>query len=71
MPRYCGIPAGSYHSGEPHVLQNTRNPPPESNFVTPPSAGVMVSLSVGTRPHAAYAVPENFRQFVQWQYRAL
>lgn len=33
--------------------------------------GATVSCDVCTRPHAAYAVPENFLQFAQWQYRAL
>lgn len=67
MPRYCGRPAGSYQSGEPHELQNTRSPPPESYFVTCDREPAILKLSVGTKPQAAYAVPENCLQLAQWQ----
>jgi hypothetical protein len=69
MPQYCGIPAGSYHNGEPQEPQNARRPPPESNLVTLKSGGDTVNWSVLTRPQAAYPVPENFRQLTQWQNR--
>jgi hypothetical protein len=62
-----GIEPGSYHKGEPQQPQNTRLPPPESYLRTLSVDVVSLKLSARTTPHAAWPVPENLRQDLQWQ----
>ena len=49
-------------SGEPQVLQKTRSPFPELYLPRPAVECFTARCAVSTKPHAACAVPENFRQ---------